>query len=274
MSVLDALIIAIPIIKDALDLDVQICLCDREKTIGVWYGKTFRMDIQVGDYLDISKPAHDMLINVINTGVGNGGILPRQVYGVTVKGNVTPIFEDGKVVGVMSSALSIESSVVVEAAANNLNHNLDSTVKNTNEIANAAEHLAASLDQIRENSLRLNDLVDNTASIVNGIRANSKHSDMLALNAAIEAARAGEAGRGFAVVAKEMGKLAKMSGESAKDIGSLLNSMTDNLISITSDINGVADISTTQAASVEEMYSMIQEIGQDADKLAAAAKVQ
>lgn len=51
-KILDALLITLPLMQDFLGVDAQICLCDREKTIGVWSGKTFRLEIGVGDYFN------------------------------------------------------------------------------------------------------------------------------------------------------------------------------------------------------------------------------
>ncbi|MBY0385093.1 hypothetical protein K2X05_08030, partial [bacterium] len=45
---------------------------------------------------------------------------------------------------------------------------------------------------------------------------------LLSFNASVEAARAGEHGKGFAVVAEEVGNLAQMSGQAAKEISSML----------------------------------------------------
>lgn len=227
---------------NSMVLDAQICLCDREKTIKVFYGDSFRMDIREGQRLDITKPAHDMIIQVLETGKGSGGILPKEVYGVTVNGILAPVFEHGEVVGVLSCAISIEKQYEIQVAADDLNVNLGNTINNTNEIAGASEKLAENLDKIRG-------------------------------NAAIEAARAGDAGRGFGVVADEMGKLAKMSGESARNISNILDSMKERLQNMSMDIGDVADISSMQASSVQEMYASIQEIGMDAEKLASTAKI-
>lgn len=46
---------------------------------------------------------------------------------------------------------------------------------------------------------------------------------LLSFNASVEAARAGEHGKGFAVVAEEVGSLAQMSGNAAKEISTLLS---------------------------------------------------
>ena len=58
-------------------------------------------------------------------------------------------------------------------------------------------------------------------SIVGVIGSIAEQTNLLSLNASIEAARAGEAGKGFAVVATEIGKLAKTSSESVKNISAL-----------------------------------------------------
>ena len=46
---------------------------------------------------------------------------------------------------------------------------------------------------------------------------------LLSFNASVEAARAGDAGKGFAVVAEEVGNLAAMSGDAAKEITTVLD---------------------------------------------------
>lgn len=58
---------------------------------------------------------------------------------------------------------------------------------------------------------------------------------LLSFNASVEAARAGEAGKGFAVVAEEVGNLAQMSGNAAKDIGDMLESSITRVEAIVED---------------------------------------
>ena len=64
-----------------------------------------------------------------------------------------------------------------------------------------------------------------------------------------------------------------MSGESARNISNILDSMKERLQNMSMDIGDVADIPSMQASSVQEMYASIQEIGMDAEKLASTAKI-
>lgn len=60
---------------------------------------------------------------------------------------------------------------------------------------------------------------------------------LLAFNASVEAARAGEHGKGFAVVAEEIGKLASVSGNSAKEINDILHTANAQVEGIISKMN-------------------------------------
>jgi methyl-accepting chemotaxis protein len=90
------------------------------------------------------------------------------------------------------------------------------------------------------------DMVTKTTEIVKTIQASSSKSNILALNASIEAARAGEAGRGFSVVANEMGKLAKVSGESTKTITEMLSEVFGRIKNIMSDLKRLRKLLRTR----------------------------
>lgn len=55
---------------------------------------------------------------------------------------------------------------------------------------------------------------------------------LLSFNASVEAARAGAQGRGFAVVAEEIGNLAQLSGNAAKEINAMLSSGAERVQAI------------------------------------------
>lgn len=74
--------------------------------------------------------------------------------------------------------------------------------------------------------------IGNKTKVINDIVFQTK---LLSFNASVEAARAGEHGKGFAVVAEEVGNLAQMSGNAAKEISTMLDESIHKVESIVSD---------------------------------------
>lgn len=90
------------------------------------------------------------------------------------------------------------------------------------EISNAQsqiiEHMVESNQKVGEITAVIAE-IGNKTSVINDIVFQTK---LLSFNASVEAARAGEHGKGFAVVAEEVGNLAQMSGNAAKEISQML----------------------------------------------------
>ncbi|RYF11734.1 MAG: hypothetical protein EOO40_02720, partial [Deltaproteobacteria bacterium] len=85
---------------------------------------------------------------------------------------------------------------------------------------------AAIMSQVEEGNKQISDIakviseIGNKTKVINDIVFQTK---LLSFNASVEAARAGEHGKGFAVVAEEVGNLAQMSGNAAKEIATMLD---------------------------------------------------
>jgi methyl-accepting chemotaxis protein len=100
-----------------------------------------------------------------------------------------------------------------------------------------------SIIKTNDSSLKIQEASDLITDIAN-------ETTLLALNAAIEAANAGEYGKGFAVVAEEIRKLAEQSGDSTKQIDSIVK----ELIGVSND--AVDAITTTNEIVVEQKNDM------------------
>ncbi len=88
-----------------------------------------------------------------------------------------------------------------------------------------------------------NSQISSFEEILNSIRGKTQvindivfKTQLLSFNASIEAARAGHYGRGFSVVAEEVGKLAMMSGDAAKEIDLLLGQSADRVSRIVDSV--------------------------------------
>jgi hypothetical protein len=91
--------------------------------------------------------------------------------------------------------------------------------------AGTMQSMVSAMEAIKSANSQLQNMVDVIAQIssktavINDIVFKTQ---LLSFNASIEAARAGQHGRGFAVVAEEVGHLAELSGNAAKEIESLI----------------------------------------------------
>lgn len=121
-----------------------------------------------------------------------------------------------------------------------------------NRMVHSMEDISASnqaiMDQINESNRQMAEIVNVIQEIgvktkvINDIVFQTK---LLSFNASVEAARAGEHGKGFAVVAEEVGNLAQMSGNAAKEISEMLNG----------SIQKVESIVTNTKVKVEELVA-------------------
>ena len=130
-------------------------------------------------------------------------------------------------------------------------------------IGDSSRNATGSLERMIE---KMGVISEGGRSITNFIAVISDITDkinLLSLNAAIEAARAGEHGRGFAVVADEIGKLATATADNSKEI-------SEELVRISSDIEGGMDIVNSTKEAVESVARYVAGIREKLDAVRTA----
>jgi len=117
-----------------------------------------------------------------------------------------------------------ESSVISQEKAELGKQSVEKMLQAIDEINQSNEAIMGQIDmsnQKMEEVVRVIQDIGNKTKVINDIVFQTK---LLSFNASVEAARAGEHGKGFAVVAEEVGNLAQMSGNAAKEITDMLGS--------------------------------------------------
>ncbi|MFH2092173.1 MAG: methyl-accepting chemotaxis protein [Pseudomonadota bacterium] len=169
-----------------------------------------------------------------------------------------------------------------------ISQTIETTMNNTNMVANAADEMTSTINEIAKNSEKAREITvkavtqASTATkkmnllgaaaisigeVTNTINEISDQTNLLALNATIEAARAGEAGKGFSVVANEIKELANQTAAATADIREKIEGVqntaaetTGEIQSISKIINDINEIIATIATAIEEQSAATNEI--------------
>lgn len=196
-------------------------------------------------------------------------VFTKEVHGVDLKVTMVPIInEDNEAVGLISVSTGTEHYTKIKNTTENLRGSLQETNSTLSEISNSAVQLSEKLNHLIENTKDTEKLITESSEAVTLIESISKQSNLLGLNAAIESSRAGEFGKGFSVVAGEMRKLALDSGESSKKISTALAGMSSSMNLIMNNINELGEIATNQAASLEAVSAVVEQITSSSKVLA------
>lgn len=120
-----------------------------------------------------------------------------------------------------TSENSTKLSATVEQSSVSVQQGQTAVTQMLESISVISESSTQVMSQVEENNQKIMEIV----KVINEIAEKTKvindivfQTKLLSFNASVEAARAGEHGKGFAVVAQEVGNLAQMSGNAAKEI--------------------------------------------------------
>ncbi|MBC7466206.1 MAG: methyl-accepting chemotaxis protein [Bdellovibrio sp.] len=151
-----------------------------------------------------------------------------------------------------------------------------------NNIMNQINHSNSEIEGI----VRVIQEIGTKTKVINDIVFQTK---LLSFNASVEAARAGENGKGFAVVAEEVGKLAQMSGNAAKEITQLLEGSIQKVERIIHEtkrsvetliadgkekVQTGTDVANQCSVVLNEIVNSVSGVASMAEEIAAASREQ
>ncbi len=148
---------------------------------------------------------------------------------------------------VTSRTPTIDSWSALQNEINSVVSTVSSSQSSSDE--NSIESLVGSIQDLNKGNetiigevKRSTDQMKEIVTVISEIGAKTKvindivfQTKLLSFNASVEAARAGEQGKGFAVVAEEVGNLAHMSGQAAREITTMLDESIRKVNSISSE---------------------------------------
>lgn len=271
----------LPLIKECTLTDISLGLTGLEENestlsnIEILDGNTFSLPfLNKGESYSINDSFMAEMIQSLIKGESMTTFFAEEICGEPILTKFIPVKgELGRFIGYLSYSESVRERLKAEKSSEDLSQNLNQAESVVIEIANATMNLSGLLNRIQEFLCSVEEYASLAKGLVGNINSNASRSNILALNASIEAARAGEAGRGFAVVAKEMGKLAKSSGESSKVIEATLTKIFDSLNEVTKQIKSACDIANSQATASKEITATLNNITESSDRLARLIKV-
>lgn len=269
IDIIEALKVSIPYLRQLTKEDLTVTLFINGICDSCYSDENSNSGVQPG--FDMSKdPA---LLQVTRTGKPLHNVLPRELFGKAIEGEVVPVKNDSnEVVAVLTSGYETEKQYQVEASSSALATSLGQINQSISHIADGSMSLTELLGQIQNFSEEITKEIQMITDVVNNIQKSATQSNMLALNASIEAARAGDVGRGFSVVATEMGKFAVNNSQSAKMISDKLSKMFEYIDLLTNHVKNANEISSTQSAEVQDITASIETISKNAEELNELAK--
>lgn len=270
ISELDALIKTAVTMQKINPLDSCVMVCNLEGIIVKFVpAKTFDMRAKEGTGIAKGGSLEDCL----RTGKDVQKTIPKDAYGVPIKAIAVPIYEEGKMIGAVATAISLANQQTLMDIAQTIAATSEQMTATTEELAATASHLSAGLTDIEKSGSKMTSEVKKTDEILRFVSDVAANSNLLGLNAAIEAARAGEHGRGFAVVAEEIRKMAVNSADAVKDIKAILKTIQDEGDHLKNIVQENASSAERQAAATEEIAASMQSLASSAAEVEKVARI-
>lgn len=269
IPILDAIVIAAPLLKKIHGQDIMIGVSDRERLLYYEPSSTIDLGLKKGDLI----MEDDATINQALAGVASTNRHPATIYGYPLVTSGLPIYDDTRhVVGTLSIAYTLENEERLEELMQDVQTISDNLLARVQNVAAQTEELSATTEQLLVNSRQAVAESEQVNEVAFLIREISEQTNLLGLNAAIEAARVGEQGAGFDVVAKEVRKLAVHTKEATHNIELSLGDVKCSIKHMEQELSAVTSATNSQAEVVVELSEIIQHLNEMSSRMSSFVK--
>ncbi|MFB9325033.1 methyl-accepting chemotaxis protein [Paenibacillus aurantiacus] len=257
----------IPLLKEALPIDVSFAICDREKFIGYWPGERIDLGIRSGQRLNPDEP----LARTVRNGLSLKDVVPASFYGYEFVGTAIPLYgEEREIMGGL--AVQVRTQAELRGIAEHIADSLSQAQSQLESITSASKELRHFSGQLLNLARQTAGHVGQTEEVVSIVKAVADQTNMLGINASIEAAHAGEKGRGFGIVAGEIRKLSSETVASANTIRGTLQAFRQAMAEMNGSIERMAALAERQSVSSDQIEAFIADIGAMSDRLSQYAR--
>ncbi|MFU1795118.1 methyl-accepting chemotaxis protein [Paenibacillus azoreducens] len=264
MNILDAIIAAVPYIKQIIGGEMMIGVTDLETFLLYEPSDTIDFGLKAGDPI----PQEDQNLRTALAGQHSSTQLPAEIYGKRILATAIPVRDDqGVIVGALAMAQSYENQERLEDYMGQIEGISSRLVDMVQNVAAHSEELSATSEHILDNSKNAVQESANINKTIDLIGNISNQTNILGLNASIEAARAGQLGAGFNVVAKEVRKLSEDTKRATAQISETLGSVQNSIRQMESDFSQIAASSQEQAELVGEFMEVIEQLNRTGEDM-------
>ncbi|MFK4304782.1 MULTISPECIES: methyl-accepting chemotaxis protein [unclassified Paenibacillus] len=257
MNQVEAVLAAMPFIKEAARQDVSISVMDGEKFLFFQSGKSLVYDFKAGDPLPDVHRNFKMLVG----GEKTRERYAAEVFGIAADSYFHPIKnEQNEIAAVMCITYSMDNQDQLKKLMTQAEEVTSKLVEGIQHVAAHSEELSATAEEILSNTKQAVEDSGNVTEVAGYIKEISEQTNLLGLNAAIEAARVGEAGAGFGVVATEIRKMSTGTKEATGRIEQSLQAVRQSVYNMEQEITQIAVSSQEQAKLVTEFMNVIDQL--------------
>jgi len=256
-AILEKLVLALPLIQQAMQNDAGVTLTDREKFI--LYKAGAKLDLKVPQNQPLKEGSG--VYRAIHEKRRVAMRFDKTLYGLPYTSVAIPVFNESKeVIGAIAITQPVELQESMKQMAGDLLDNVNLLAATTEEISAQTQEIAATSRTLAQVAGESQARVQETDQVLGLIRHVTNETNLLGLNAAIEAARVGDQGRGFGVVAGEIRKLATTSADSVKKIEAIVKGIKTDGSTIYEQVNDTQEAINQIASAVTQVAQTIQEV--------------